>query len=140
MIYNYISSFQVTANLPRWISGAFSYPVIESSEEGSVYYNVSLQGISCYQLSLNAFVKFFVQGYITITEYFMLCVLGLSLPWQAYSLDVEQTCKNDSTSNVESSVQMDTSSRKEHLGLLRLVHPWISDVTYGMIGKNKSNR
>ena len=55
----------------------------------------------------------------------MLCVLGLSLPWQAYSLDVEQTCKNDSTSNMDNSVQMDTSSRKEHLGLLRLVHPWI---------------
>ena len=35
---------QVSVDLPRWITGAFSYPVIDNTVVGSVYYNLSLKG------------------------------------------------------------------------------------------------
>ena len=40
--------YQVTVALPRWISGAFSYTVIDNagawSQDGQIYHNMSLKG------------------------------------------------------------------------------------------------
>ena len=65
---------------------------------------------------------------------------GLSQPWQAYTLSVDQVCKNDTTTEDSVASQSTKSSQKPHLGLIKLVTPWIQDSTNSFIGRNKSNR
>ena len=67
-------------------------------------------------------------------------MIGLSQPWQAYTLSVDQVCKNDSTTEESAASQSTKSSQKPHLGLIKLVTPWIQDSTNSFIGRNKSNR
>ena len=67
-------------------------------------------------------------------------IIGLSQPWQAYTLSVDQVCKNDPTTEESITSQSTKSSQKPHLGLMKLVTPWIQDSTNSFIGRNKSNR
>jgi hypothetical protein len=63
---------------------------------------------------------------------------GLSQPWQAYSLDAEQVCRNETTG--EEILTTAKPGQKPHLGLMRLVNPLALDSTNSFIGANKSNR
>ena len=67
-------------------------------------------------------------------------IIGLSEPWQAYTLSVDQVCKNDSTTEESVASQSTKTTQKPHLGLIKLVTPWIQDSTNSFIGRNKSNR
>ena len=81
-------------------------------------------------------LNFVIKHVIHVTFQFT----GLSEPWQAYTLSVDQVCKNDTINEDGLSAQTAKSSQKPHLGLMRLITPWIQDSTNSFIGRNKSNR
>ena len=116
---------------------------MDTTLDGSVYYNISLKGRLLFlssPLDVNPQSKIYnrLLSYNSSEPFFFKS--GLSQPWQAYALDVTQVCKNDTTSEDTISLQTTKSSQKPHLGLMRLVTPWIQDSTNSFIGKNKSNR